>query len=179
MFFALGESCTFHKILYSNVRLSLLKRCYSSEVPETVLIGKGLEDPVIVINEDDNVDIIGPPDPVSNLRPVIRKRLINESALQQRLREMQDTTQEWNHSFWSKHNTKFIKERQEYIKLHLMKCDDKQQLTADEMSEFYKKFLDENWNTHVKYNFEWYKKNLILLIFALGVNIEKFVQKVS
>lgn len=70
---------------------------------------KALEDPVIVIDEQDDVDIIGPPDPVSNLRPIIRKRLLNETALQHKLRTLQDATQAWNQEFWARHNTNFIK----------------------------------------------------------------------
>lgn len=80
-----------------------------SEEPQTVLLEKALEEPVIVVSENDDVDIIGPPDAVSNLRPIIRKRLLDETLLQRELREMQDATQMWNQEFWAKHNTKFIK----------------------------------------------------------------------
>lgn len=53
--------------------------------------------------------MIGPPDPASNLRPIIRKVLLHETLLQQKLRLMQDDAQSWNHKFWSEHNAKFIK----------------------------------------------------------------------
>lgn len=46
------------------------------------------------------------------------------------------------------------------------------------MSKFYKKFLDENWQSHVKYNLEWYKRNFTLLSVALQVSIEKLTQKI-
>lgn len=39
-------------------------------------------------------------------------------------------------------------------------------ISADTMSEFYKKFLDENWLLHLRYNKEWYKKNLELLVLS-------------
>lgn len=42
------------------------------------------------------------------------------------------------------------------------------------MSEFYKKFLDDNWKIHLKYNFEWYKRNFELLFLTLRVNLEDF-----
>lgn len=64
--------------------------------------------PIIAVTEKENVDMIGPPDPVSNLRPIVRKRLLHETRLQRQLRELQYKTQEWNQEFWSKHNTKFI-----------------------------------------------------------------------
>lgn len=64
--------------------------------------------PVICVTEEKNVDLIGPPDPVSKLRPIVRRIVANETVLQQKLRELQDETQEWNQKFWSEHNTKFI-----------------------------------------------------------------------
>lgn len=131
-----------------------------------------MEEPILVVTEKENVDIIGPPDPLSNLRPIMRKRLLHETRMQQELRKYQDQTQAWNQSFWSKHNHRFIKEKQEYVNARLAKCEGKQALTADEMSEFYKKFLDDNWSIHVKYNFEWYKKNFTLLLMALRANVE-------
>lgn len=66
----------------------------------------------------------------------------------------------------------FLKERQEYIKKNLKPGDDRKTLTADEMSEFYKAFLDKNWKMHVSYNFEWYKRNFNLLYLACRVNLE-------
>lgn len=51
------------------------------------------------------------------------------------------------------------------------------QLTADEMSDFYKKFLDQNWETHLNYNMEWYKRNFSLLYLAFRVNLEKSITR--
>lgn len=86
-----------------------MKRQATSKVLEKVFTEKNVEEPVIVINEYDNVDIIGPPDTVSNLRPIIRRNLVNGTPLQKKLCELQNTTQEWNQKFWSEHNTKFVK----------------------------------------------------------------------
>lgn len=81
----------------------------SNRRPQTVFIDKIVEDPIIVIDSNDGVDLIGPPDPVSNLRPIIRKHQLNETTSQKRLRELQEMTQVWNQDFWTKHNTNFIK----------------------------------------------------------------------
>lgn len=53
--------------------------------------------------------MIGPPHPVSNLRPIIRYQPPNETLLQKKLRELQNETQLWNQTFWENHNSKFIK----------------------------------------------------------------------
>lgn len=55
---------------------------------------------------------------------------------------------------------------------------EKPHLNADEMSEFYRDFLNKYWKNHVNYNFEWYNKNFTLLFLAIRVNIEKFHSKV-
>ncbi|XP_044271601.1 COA8 family protein CG14806, mitochondrial [Tribolium madens] len=141
-----------------------------------VFIEKSLEEPVIVVSESDDVDLIGPPDPLSNLRPIIRKCLRDETPLQRQLRQMQDATQAWNQEFWAKHNTNFIKKRQEFVKLG-QSTGETRQLTAEEMSGFYKSFLDQNWETHLNYNLEWYKRNFALLFLAFRVSLEKNLAK--
>ncbi|KAJ8913819.1 hypothetical protein NQ315_003728 [Exocentrus adspersus] len=171
--------CTYRSVpkgLFIDVYHNLKKTDLARRGLQTISLEKSAEKPVIVISEYDSVDVIGPPDSISNLRPVIRGSLITETRLQRRLRESQDATQEWNQRFWSEHNSKFTKERQNYVDMHFNKTNVKQ-LTAEEMSEFYKQFLDDNWRTHVTYNMEWYRKNFSLLSLAFQVQIEKMAQK--
>ncbi|XP_075970042.1 cytochrome c oxidase assembly factor 8 [Anticarsia gemmatalis] len=119
-------------------------------------------------------DMVGPPDPVSNLRTVIFKEPPNESQLEKRYRQMRSEVQEWNHKFWAQHNSRFYQEREEYVKTHTPA--DKQNLSADEMSVFYKAFLDKNWKLHINYNMEWYKKNFALLSLAIRVKVRKLLR---
>ncbi|XP_072376298.1 COA8 family protein CBG23705, mitochondrial [Diabrotica undecimpunctata] len=175
---ALGENiikCVFYGNRYQNVSKSIkvLKR-YKSSKTSGVPVEKQLETPIIVMREQDQVEVIGPPDPVSNLRPIMRNMLPNETALQTKLREMQNDTEEWNQNFWANHNKKFMKEKQDFINM-LLRQDKDKQITPDEMSEFYKRFLDENWKTHVIYNKEWYIRNLNILWYSIGTHIEKHV----
>lgn len=53
-------------------------------------------------------DMVGPPDPVSNLRKIIYKQPANESELEKRYRELRIEAQKWNHEFWTKHNSRFF-----------------------------------------------------------------------
>ncbi|KAJ2952476.1 hypothetical protein O0L34_g6787 [Tuta absoluta] len=121
-----------------------------------------------------NTDMIGPPDPVSNLRRVIVKQPTDETELEKRYRELRLEVQEWNQNFWTKHNSRFFQEREEYLKKNLP--EDRQNLTADEMSVFYKAFLDRNWKTHINYNIEWYKKNVTLLGLAIQVKFRRLIR---
>nr|XP_047925698.1 cytochrome c oxidase assembly factor 8-like [Anser cygnoides] len=52
-------------------------------------------------------DWIGPPDRLSNLRPVIFHVPQHESALERRLREARQDTQAWNQQFWAQQNASF------------------------------------------------------------------------
>ena len=52
-------------------------------------------------------DLIGPPDSVSNIRPLIIQTRSGETPLQKRYRELQLETAEFNHRFWTEHNNQF------------------------------------------------------------------------
>lgn len=129
-------------------------------------------------------DYIGPPDKLSNLRPVLRHQPIDETAIERELRLKRIATEEWNQQFWSNHNQNFFQvnkpaKRHEIrrknvdatiTKLMIRCCvpfqqkqdfirankqENEDSLSADKMSEFYKSFLDSNWKTHFNYNREW------------------------
>ncbi|XP_066585257.1 COA8 family protein CG14806, mitochondrial [Prorops nasuta] len=116
-------------------------------------------------------DLIGPPDSVSNLRPIIFATSENETNLEKKFREAREDTQIWNQSFWSKHNSTFILERKKFQEN--LKAKGKESITADDMSVFYKKFLDKNWRTHFNYNVGWYKRNFNLLLLEIRVRLAK------
>lgn len=119
--------------------------------------------------------MIGPPNQLSNLRPVVFSIPRNESKLEKDFRLERDKVQKWNEDFWIKHNSAFLKESNEFRlkKLQSSTDADKKSLSAEEMSEFYKRFLDKNWRVHVSYNFQWYRKNFNLLCMALKVQLSK------
>lgn len=118
-------------------------------------------------------DYIGPPDKQSNLRPVVRHISPRETETSRKLRELRDEVETWNDSFWTKHNKRFYEERQEYVEKFRKTAD--QAMTADEMSVFYKEFLDKNWRLHFYYNLSWYIKNWTLLFMSLRVEMESLL----
>ncbi|CAG9765604.1 unnamed protein product [Ceutorhynchus assimilis] len=152
-------------------RVSSLKKS-----PQAIFIGKTIEEPIIVLREENNIDLIGPPDALSNLRPIIREIIKNETVLQRKYREAADATQKWNQEFWQKHNKNFFTKKEIFVKKHTSEA--KPNLNADEMSEFYKTFLNKNWQTHVAYNFEWYGRNFHLLMLSLRVHLEHLRSKI-
>lgn len=58
-------------------------------------------------------DWIGPPDPISKLRPVRQYVPENETRIEKMLRVNQASVLEWNHTYWKQHNKSFKKVRDE------------------------------------------------------------------
>ena len=132
-------------------------------------------------NEDKfKYDLIGPPDTASNLRPIQFKVSENETELQTRLRLLRQETQEFNQTFWVQHNAEFTSGREEHIAQVLKEKYEndvaKTTISAEEMSVYYKKFLDSKWRSHIDYNLEWQKRNFSILF--LG-NFQKNCSKSS
>ncbi|XP_011201262.1 COA8 family protein CG14806, mitochondrial [Bactrocera dorsalis] len=122
-------------------------------------------------------DYVGPPDKLSNIRSYVRHIPKNETDLERRLRQMQEQTEKWNHDFWSNHNKNFYQEREEFVKAHGAATNG--EVTADEMSEFYKAFLDKNKERHFRYNFSWYLKNFEMLKLAFRVSVVRALKRVK
>ncbi|XP_060117339.1 cytochrome c oxidase assembly factor 8 [Heteronotia binoei] len=120
-------------------------------------------------------DWIGPPDPNSNIRPIIFYIPKHESPLERRLRELRQETQAWNQQFWANQNVSFRKEKEEFIQSRLkakgLELRDEQgkkvTLNAEEMAEFYKNFFNKNFEKHLMYNRDWYKRNFTIT-FLMG-----------
>ncbi|XP_040916517.1 cytochrome c oxidase assembly factor 8 [Toxotes jaculatrix] len=125
-------------------------------------------------------DWIGPPNPLSNLRPIVYHVPENESELEKRLRHLRQETEDWNHDFWTKQNITFSKEKDAFIISHLkakgLTVRDEQgrrrSLNSEEMAVFYKSFLDRNRTRHANYNKEWYRRNftITLLMARIALN---------
>ncbi|XP_012967671.1 cytochrome c oxidase assembly factor 8 [Mesocricetus auratus] len=126
-------------------------------------------------------DWIGPPDKYSNLRPVHFHAPEDESPLEQRLRELRQETQEWNQQFWANQNLTFRKEKEEFIYSRLqakglgLRTESGQRATldAEEMADFYKEFLSKNFQKHMCYNRDWYKRNFAITFLMGKVALER------
>ncbi|XP_071080363.1 COA8 family protein CBG23705, mitochondrial-like [Haliotis cracherodii] len=137
--------------------------------------------------ENTTNDWVGPPDSVSNIRPVKYFIPPDETLLEKRYRERRQEVWKWNQEFWEEHNKLFVQKKKKYVQSTLAdkrasykgEGDPPQTLSADEMSVFYKRFLNDNYKSHIWYNKEWYKKNISLLWPALQVNVSRFMKKLK
>ncbi|KAG1449984.1 hypothetical protein G6F46_010712 [Rhizopus delemar] len=102
-------------------------------------------------------DMIGTPDPISNLRPVKYYVLPNETKEEKEWRESCERVDEFNHKFWYENNSMFIKAKADYEEE--LKMNGKE-VTAEAMSMFYKDFLNKAYDRQMEYNRNWWKMNL-------------------
>lgn len=66
-----------------------------------------------------------------------------------------------------------LQEKEDFINTHNLTSTAAP--SADDMSVFYKEFLDKNWRIHFFYNMSWYAKNAELLMLAAQVNAQRFL----
>ncbi|KAM7376399.1 hypothetical protein PAMP_006135 [Pampus punctatissimus] len=132
-------------------------------------------------------DWIGPPNLLSNLRPIIYHVPKNESELEKQLRHLRQETEDWNHNFWTKQNINFKKEKHAFIISQLkakgLSVRDEQgrqqSLNSEEMAVFYKGFLDNNRTLHANYNKEWYRRNFTITLLMARVALHNMWRTVT
>ncbi|MFH4973927.1 hypothetical protein AB6A40_000636 [Gnathostoma spinigerum] len=125
---------------------------------------------------DRRFDWVGPPDPISRIRPIRLRRLPNESATEREYRNAAEALNKWNSKFWVEHNTLFEKEKQKFLDEKRQKKGRIERLSPDDLSDFYRRFLNERHEALIAYNKEWYRRNLSLLWPAFKVNMIRFVR---
>ncbi|XP_028995806.1 cytochrome c oxidase assembly factor 8 [Betta splendens] len=132
-------------------------------------------------------DWIGPPSPLSNLRPIVYHIPKNESTLERQLRNLRQETEDWNHDFWTKQNISFSKEKDAFVTSQLkakgLTTQDEQgrqqSLSSEEMAVFYKGFLDKNRTRHAHYNKEWYRRNFTITLLMARVTLKNMWMTVT
>ncbi|VDO35092.1 hypothetical protein V3C99_014179 [Haemonchus contortus] len=128
------------------------------------------------VRMDRRYDWVGPPHPVSKIRPIKLRRVDNESDLERQYRQAREELNRWSSSFWEKHNTLFDIKKAEFIEKRKKEIGRIEQVSANDLSTFYKDFLDSEHANLIAYNKEWYHRNLALCWPALKVNMIRFMR---
>ncbi|VDO43342.1 unnamed protein product, partial [Onchocerca flexuosa] len=123
---------------------------------------------------DKRFDWVGPPDDISKIRPVRLRRLTNETEQERKYREAREALNQWSSQFWAHHNILFEKKKAEFVEQRKKSLGRLEHSSAVDMSEFYRKFLDEQYNSLTSYNREWYYRNIKLFWPALKVQVIRF-----
>lgn len=128
-------------------------------------------------------DVYGLPDPKSSLRLITFYIPPDETAYEKEYRLKRALVQDWNHMFWTAHNVQFNQAKEQFVMSVMKRRGNEanvtgQPLTADDLSEFYRAFLDENREKHLRYNIEWHKKNISLLWPGIKANFSRLKKRV-
>ncbi|KAF9205257.1 hypothetical protein BGZ49_004273 [Haplosporangium sp. Z 27] len=120
--------------------------------------------------------LVGNPHPVSNLRPVKYPIPENESTEDREFRERRERVDAFNQNFWVSNNNLFNKAKAEYEeKIRAQNGD--QPATTEELSIFYKDFLDKAYDRQMRYNRQWWVENIGLLLPAAKAAVRKWTSR--
>lgn len=123
-------------------------------------------------------DEIGAPDPTSNIRP-LRFKSLPQDVMGLELQRLQKRVWELNHNFWKRHNTEFQEQKEKFVADTLSQQRLQggntyvTKLTANELSLFYKQFLDDKFLEHMHYNKQWMKLQTLLTWTALKGQVSR------
>ncbi|WKY10436.1 hypothetical protein Q1695_002641 [Nippostrongylus brasiliensis] len=102
------------------------------------------------------------------------RRVDNETELERQYRIAREELNRWSSSFWEKHNTLFDTKKAEFVEKRKKELGRIEQVSANDLSRFYKEFLDSRHVSLMDYNKEWYRRNIALCWPALKVNVLRF-----
>ncbi|CEI89680.1 hypothetical protein RMCBS344292_04029 [Rhizopus microsporus] len=137
-----------------------LRSTVSTRTLTTVCTKKIKKRPTEDLSKPVAADMIGTPDPISNLRPVKYYIPPDETKEEREWRESCQRVDEFNQSFWYKNNLMFAEAKAEYEE-QLRKSG--QEVTAEAMSVFYKDFLNKAYDRQMEYNRNWWRMNIAQL----------------
>ncbi|KAL5463294.1 hypothetical protein EMCRGX_G032186 [Ephydatia muelleri] len=142
-------------------------------------------------------NLIGPPDPVSNIRPIKRRDPRNDA--EKALHKLEEDIWKFNHNFWSEQNSKFDKVStypqsvphstilwqckalfiEKTLSERRQQGNDEpvQKLTANELSAFYKQFLNERYGEQAMYFRCWFQRNVALTWLLLKVRVYNLLRR--
>ncbi|KAF9143006.1 hypothetical protein BGX30_001599 [Mortierella sp. GBA39] len=120
--------------------------------------------------------LVGNPHPVSNLRPVLYPIPANESKEDRLFRERRERVDAFNQNFWVNNNAMFNKAKAEFEE-KVRATNGNQPVTTDELSVFYKDFLDKAYERQLNYNKQWWIENIGLLLPAAKAAVRKWTSR--
>uniref|UniRef100_A0A1I7WJG0 General transcription factor IIF subunit 2 n=1 Tax=Heterorhabditis bacteriophora TaxID=37862 RepID=A0A1I7WJG0_HETBA len=107
---------------------------------------------------------------------VMLRRVDNETELERNYREAREKLNEWNSNFWAEHNQDFEIKKAKFIEKKKSELGRIDSVSAEDMSEFYRDFLNTRHTVLMTYNKEWYQRNLALIWPAIKVNLIRFMR---
>ncbi|CAM0135815.1 hypothetical protein VKS41_001749 [Umbelopsis sp. WA50703] len=127
-----------------------------------------------VLSRKVEADMIGTPDPVSNLRPVRYFVSVDETPEDKEWRLHRQRVDDFNESFWSANNALFVNAQADFEDEVRARGE---KVTAEALSVFYKDFLDKAYERQMAYNKQWWKENIGMLYPGAKAAIRQLTRK--
>ncbi|KAL9954714.1 hypothetical protein ACROYT_G042285 [Oculina patagonica] len=124
-------------------------------------------------------NLVGPRDYKSNIRKIVYAKSKDETNTEKYFREQQQELNTWHQDFWERQNEKFSKSKKAFLQLRPRNLEnDTNKELADDLSKFYKNFLDGHYKVHSQYLRAWYRRNFHLLWTGLQASTSRFLSKI-
>ncbi|KAJ2758125.1 hypothetical protein H4S06_002849 [Coemansia sp. BCRC 34490] len=108
--------------------------------------------------------LVGPPHPVSNIRPVRFYVPSDETPAERAYREIREQAVDRDHEFWLDNNTRFEQGKAEFERSTVAS---KGECTIDDLSDYFKQYQVDSFGRHLAYNRYVWRRNLAMVWPAL------------
>ncbi|KAJ2053303.1 hypothetical protein GGI03_007101 [Coemansia sp. RSA 2337] len=105
--------------------------------------------------------LVGPPHPVSNIRPVKFYIPVDETPQERNYRELREDGLRRDHEFWLDNNRRFELGKEEFERAVVGRAGG---CTVDDLSVYYKQYQVDSYERHLKYNRYVWRRNLALVV---------------
>lgn len=117
--------------------------------------------------------IVSKPQLLSRLRYVEVIKRQDETDAERDYRLHYESIQNWNNKYWAENNELFNRSKADYIKRNFGNINEQEALSHDQLSDFYRDFLEESRDRHVEYNRIWYGNHLSLLHSSINAKLSR------
>ncbi|KAJ2444423.1 hypothetical protein GGF42_006307 [Coemansia sp. RSA 2424] len=104
--------------------------------------------------------LVGPPHPVSNIRPVKFYIPVDETWQERKYRELREDGLRRDHEFWLDNNRRFEQGKEEFEQAVVGRIGG---CTVDDLSVYYKQYQVDSYERHLKYNRYLWRRNLAMV----------------
>lgn len=123
--------------------------------------------------------IVGKPQILSRLRYVNIVERPDETNEEKAYRAQYEDLQNWNNKYWAENNELFNQSKANYVKEHFGDIAEEEALSHDKLALFYREFLEQNRDKHVRYNRIWYRNHIALLSSSINAKLSRFKVNMS
>ncbi|KAF9246182.1 hypothetical protein BU15DRAFT_84979 [Melanogaster broomeanus] len=126
--------------------------------------------------------LVGPNDPISNLRPIIytdiptpKAYAIHDNTLELQFKLAREQLDAFNHNYWTDSNLRF--EAAKTSVLASLPDSASSEMQENALSEFYKEWVVQERTRQDEYSSEWRKRNWETIILAARVEYQRFKRR--